>query len=309
MPEPHLGADLEQLFATRPRLPPVGPMPSVLRGAPQERGVAGGVGGRQQHQPLGRLRQCAHPPQVVVVEMTGQGAVGGTAKPPASSASLIPLDQLQQRQRVAAGLGDDPVTDLLVQVTGDGGGEQRPGVLVGEPFDASAPAGPGTAARRPPPGPRTGAATDSASRRRPTNPRTWRGGVIEPLGVVDQAHQRPLGGDLGQQAQHGETDQEPIRSASRSPARRPPATPRCWGSGSAASSPSIGCAQLVQRRERQLQLGLDAGDLSDPTAGRLPGAVVQQRGLADPGLTPDDQHGALAATNAVQQAIERLALA
>jgi 3-oxoacyl-[acyl-carrier protein] reductase len=65
----------------------------------------------------------------------------------------------------------------------------------------------------------------------------------------------------------------------------------------------------VQRRERQLQLGLHAGELSDATARGLPRAVVQQRGLADPGLTTDDQHRALAATHPVKQTIECLALA
>ena len=36
---------------------------------------------------------------------------------------------------------------------------------------------------------------------------------------------------------------------------------------------------------------------------------MQQRGLADPGFAPDDQHGALAVTNPVQQVIEYTALA
>jgi hypothetical protein len=38
------------------------------------------------------------------------------------------------------------------------------------------------------------------------------------------------------------------------------------------------------RRERHLQLGLDADDLRNSTARRLASAVLQQRGLADPGL-------------------------
>jgi 3-oxoacyl-[acyl-carrier protein] reductase len=68
-------------------------------------------------------------------------------------------------------------------------------------------------------------------------------------------------------------------------------------------------AQLVYRGERQPQFGLDAGDLGDPTPGRLACAVAQQRGLADPGRTSDDQHGALAATDLVQEAIKCSALA
>ena len=36
------------------------------------------------------------------------------------------------------------------------------------------------------------------------------GGAIEPLRVVDQAQQRPVFGRLGQQAEHGEADQEAV---------------------------------------------------------------------------------------------------
>jgi hypothetical protein len=46
---------------------------------------------------------------------------------------------------------------------------------------------------------------------------------------------------------------------------------------------------------RQLHLGLDAGDLRDPEAGRLARAVVQERRLAHAGLAADDQHRALTA--------------
>ena len=68
-------------------------------------------------------------------------------------------------------------------------------------------------------------------------------------------------------------------------------------------------AKLVQCCQRQFQLGLHAGELSDPTTGGLARAVVQQRGLADAGLTTDDQHGALAAPDSVQKVIEYLSLA
>ena len=65
----------------------------------------------------------------------------------------------------------------------------------------------------------------------------------------------------------------------------------------------------MQCCQRQFPLGLDAGELSDPTAGGLARAVVQQRGLTDAGLTTDDQHGTLAAPDTVQKVIEYLALA
>ena len=68
--------------------------------------------------------------------------------------------------------------------------------------------------------------------------------------------------------------------------------------------PSIGPAELVQRREWHFHLGLHAGDLYEATARRLARTAAQQRRLADPRLTPDDRHGTLAATDSVQHAVE-----
>jgi hypothetical protein len=99
-------------------------------------------------------------------------------------------------------------------------------------------------------------------------------------------------------------DHEPIPSA---PRRQPEGHPHrvLLGFRQGGEVVEHRRAQLVQRCE----LGLHPGELSDATAGRLTRAVVQQRGLADPGLTADDQYGALAVPDAVQQAIESLALA
>lgn len=56
---------------------------------------------------------------------------------------------------------------------------------------------------------------DQAHRLRPQSARDegedLRRGAVEPLLVVDQADQRPLLRDLGQQPEHGQTDQEPVR--------------------------------------------------------------------------------------------------
>ena len=61
-------------------------------------------------------------------------------------------------------------------------------------------------------------------------------------------------------------------------------------------------------RERQLHLGLDAGELRDPEAGRLARGVAQQRGLADARLAADDQGLALTLADPRQQSIEHVAL-
>ena len=95
------------------------------------------------------------------------------------------------------------------------------------------------------------------------------------------------------------------------PDARPSATPRaaCCGSWKSVEPVEHRRAELMQPRERQLHLGLDAGEPRDAEARRLPGAMVQQRRLADARLAADDQHRALAAAHVLQQPVERLALA
>ena len=51
-----------------------------------------------------------------------------------------------------------------------------------------------------------------------------------------------------------------------------------------------------------------AGQSPRPAIPTRPGATTQQRGPADSGLTPQDPHGTLAATNVLQQVIQCLTL-
>jgi len=61
--------------------------------------------------------------------------------------------------------------------------------------------------------------------------------------------------------------------------------------------------------ERQLELGLDPGDLRDLAIGGLVGAVAHQGGLPHPCLTPDDQHRALTAADTAEGAVDLVAFA
>ena len=61
--------------------------------------------------------------------------------------------------------------------------------------------------------------------------------------------------------------------------------------------------------ERQLHLGLDACDPRDSEAGCLVAAVAQERRLANAGIAPDDEDGALALADVREQPIECLTLA
>jgi hypothetical protein len=53
----------------------------------------------------------------------------------------------------------------------------------------------------------------SDRKRRATNANTCRDAPIQPLGIIDQAHERPLLGRRRQQAQHGKSHHEVIRGS------------------------------------------------------------------------------------------------
>lgn len=263
MPEPHEGADLQQLSRIG-RGRRITSQAQRRCGTPQQRGVPGGVGRREQQQSLGRLRQRPHPLQVVVLETTGQTRRGRTGKAAGQLGFAQPSRQLQQPQRISPGLGHDPVANPLVQMTWDRGGQQRPRVLVGEPFDCQL--------RQTGKHPLAGRLPDREqeqhrlSQQPPSDePEHLGRGVIQPLRVIDQAAQRRRGGILGQQAQHRQTHHEPVRSSPRrQPERHTQRTLlRLRQRGQATQHRP---AELMQRRERQLHLGLHAGDLNQAAA-------------------------------------------
>ena len=233
--------------------------------------------------------------------------VGGTVKPPASSASLIRCASSNSASGLPAGLRDEPVSDPSVQMPRHGRAEQGAGVLVSQPFHGQ---------RRQTSEHRfVGLLPDREQEhhrlgQQPSadEAQDLGGGFIQPLSVIDEADQGPLGRHLRQQAQHRKTDQEPVRSAPcgqpEGDLQRVPLGPRQRGQATEHRR-----AELVQRRERQLHLGFHAGDPNEATARRLARAVAQQCRLADPRLAPEDQRFALAASGTLQHAVEGLALA
>ena len=116
MAEPHPGAELEQPRRLGRQPPRPAAMPEQRRprataasgrrpARPPRRAAAAGVSagsGSTRRRKLSSIR-------------LGSGSVAGSPKPPASSRRRQPARQLQQRQRVAARLGDDPVAHALVQ--------------------------------------------------------------------------------------------------------------------------------------------------------------------------------------------------
>jgi hypothetical protein len=129
--------------------------------------------------------------------------------------------------------------------------------------------------------------------------------MIEPLFVIDQAHQRPSCSHLGQQAQYGQADQKPLRHRPRTHPERSPQRitlrPR-----QTLQPIQHRRQQLMQPGERQLHLRLDTRGDRHPAARRLPGQVSQQRCLAHARLATYHQSLALTHPDRRQEPVQHV---
>ena len=233
-------------------------------GPPQQRGVPGGVGRRQQHQLAGSAPAAPAP-----AAGSGPGAGperrqtrrGRTGEATGQLGFAHPCGQLQQPQRIP------PVSATIRSRTrssrwpGTAAVSRRPRVLVGQPVEGQR----RQAGKQPLVGrlPDREQEQHRLSQQPPSDePEHLGRGFVQPLGVIDQADQRPRGGILGQQAQHRQAHDEPVRSRLRRQPERHPQRPllRLRQRGQAAQHRP---AELVQRRERQLHLGFHTGDLNE----------------------------------------------
>ena len=190
MPEPHPRTQLDQPGALR-RLGRVRPDAEVLGRAPEQRDVADGLGRRRQQQPLRLRLQRPEPSQEALLDADRQRTRRGHPEPAGELGRRQPARQLQQRQRVAARLGDDAVADALVDAPPDADREQPVRIVVADALhdqcgQAVELAGVAGIAHRE-------HHRDPLREQAPRDERQrLRRRTIEPLRVVDQAHQRPL---------------------------------------------------------------------------------------------------------------------
>jgi len=117
MTEPHPGAELDQPGPGRRRRrlgadrePPGSP--------PHQARVAGRVGCCELQQAPGLGRKSVDPPPEALLDPPRDRYRAGESETARQPRRRHPPRQLQQRQRVAARLGDDPVPDPLIQRTG-----------------------------------------------------------------------------------------------------------------------------------------------------------------------------------------------
>ena len=133
-----------------------------------------------------------------------------------------------------------------------------------------------------------------------------RGGPVEPLRVVDQAHERLCLGRVGEQAQDRQGHQEAIgRTAHLQPERR--AQRIALRERQPVGAVQQRRAQVMQAGEGELHLGLHARGPHHAAPRGLAGDVVDQRCLADPRLAAQHQDRAGARPGGPQQPVEAVA--
>jgi hypothetical protein len=115
-------------------------------------------------------------------------------------------------------------------------------------------------------------------------------------------------GVVGQQAQHGQPDQEPVRPRPGAQAERR-VERIALRTGEVTEAAEHGRAQGMQAGEGELHLGLHARRPRDPASTRGPRQVLEQRGLADARLAAQHQHPALARTHPRHEPLQHLAFA
>ena len=260
-------------------------------GGPAHRGdLTGVVGGGDQQQRLHRRRQPAAPVQEDAFHPDGEVQLGGHRRDAGQLLTGQRGGELDERERVPGGLGHQPVRDLVGHGVPGRLGEQRAGRCAGQRRQRHAGdvVGCERAALAVAGGEHDG---DPVGAQPPRGDQDRvRGGLVEPLRVVDDAqHGRVLGG-LGQHRQGRQRHQERLHRdvvllAERGPQRAG------LRSREPVEGAEHGTQQPVQRGERQRRLGLQALRAQHPhVAAGVRDEVLEQRGLPHPGL-PVQQQG------------------
>ena len=115
-------------------------MPEQLRGAPQQRHVADGLRRREQQQLARVARERLQLPHEALLDAADQRHRARQPEAAGHRRRRQPARQLQQRERIARRLGEDPVTHALVERPGNRGVQQRARVARAEALDRAAPA-------------------------------------------------------------------------------------------------------------------------------------------------------------------------
>ncbi len=299
--EGHSRTDREQPVGVSRRLDG---NPEPLGGAPHQYRVSDRLRRRDQQQALRLRREPCHPPPKAVFDPPRQPRRVWQPEPARQLGRRQPPWQLQQRQRVTARLGDEPLPHSLVQRHTQRRAQQRASVTTGQalnsklrqPFELI---------------PEVARHQHQRDRLRQQPPRhehqRLRRGAIKPLRVINHTHKRALLGHLRQQAQHRQPDQKPIRRVPRPQPERD-AQRVLLGDREPVQPIQHRRAQLLQGGERKLHLRLHTDRTRNPEPRRGRDRRLNQSRLADPSLPANHEHPALAPAHHLEQPFQRLAL-
>ena len=279
------------------------------RGREDLRQCLGGGERGDQHRGCGGCGQSRQPLGEGALEPFGHGQQGRLRIRSPATSHPVGDRQLEQRQRVAARFGVDPVPYRGGEV-GCRPVQEDGRVGVGEPGqlqlgqrradDVAVP-------RSRPQGPHD----DDRVVLDPARDEGQHGDAlgVEPVQVVDDDQDRLSRGGVGQQGQRRQADEErlggrPVGEAERRLQRRP------LHLRQPTVAPAQRAQQFLQPAVGHVGLGVhpDRPQNAEAPCGRPLGGVVEQGGLADPRLSPHQQRGA-GPVDAVEQRVDLCALA
>ena len=210
MTETHLRTEIDQSRGGRWRRR-VRPDAELRRRPPHQHRIPHRLFGGEQKQKPRRGRQRRQPLRKALLDSPRQRRRGVGEPKPARELSRRPASwQPEQRQRIAARLGHDPITHPLIKWTRDHRREQLVRITIVQPANDEL--------RQPlkvlvavalaqrehqPDRLRTETARDERQR--------LCRGRVKPLRVVHNAHQRTVFRDVGEQTQDRQADEKPIR--------------------------------------------------------------------------------------------------
>lgn len=306
MPEAHQCTDVEQPGGHR-RAEGAGVDATPLRRTTEQRDIADRFRGGDQQEALGVNGECADPGEIAPLDPAGHRPRVGQAEGVGGFRVPAVLGELQQGQRVAACLGEDPFADPFVHRVARHRIQQGAGIGVRQTCECQL----GQVGEVVP---SQGLPGGEHHRQRfgehaPRHERHGlRGDLVEPLRIVHEAEQGLLGSRVGQEPEYGQADQEPVRRRSRA---EPEGRGECFslrGRKARGVFEERG-AELVQPCVRQFHLRFGARSPGDAVARRACRQVVQEGGLPYPGLTAQDQDGASACLHGAGDCVERATLA
>ena len=285
MTKPHLGTEDDQTVRLSRRQSIDGHSQLCCR-AEEQPGIADGLGRGDEQQQLRLLGQSLNPAHKPLLDSRRRGALPRNPEATRQFSGRDTSRYLENCQRQAARLGDDPVTHARIHATHHHRFEQFPRVGVGQAADGQFRQ---SLQQR-------GTVTDGEDQRDRLSqqasghePQRLDRHLVEPLGIVDDAHHRSDCGGRGQQAQYCQTHQESVRHRpDRSAERHVQGTALRFRQG--AEVPGQRRAQLLQAGVGEFHVGLDACDLHDVMLSSALDEMVEQGGFSCAGLTTQHQH-------------------